>query len=71
MHNYLLHPTSVCEVYIHNDKAILSSVYIIKLDTTGTMSRAGTVYPSGAPEFSRGYKWGLCWSIFSFLFSVL
>ena len=32
---------------------------------------AGTVYPSGAPEFISGFKWGVCCSILSFLCSVM
>ena len=32
---------------------------------------AGTAYPSGAPEFTPGFQSGSCYSIFSFLCSVL
>jgi len=27
----------------------------------------GTAYPSGAPEFTPGFKWGSCCSIISFM----
>ena len=30
-------------------------------------SGAGTAYPSGAPEFTPGFQWGSCCSIFSFI----
>ena len=38
---------------------------------TSTNSGAGTVYSSGAPEFTPSFQWGSCCSIISFLFSVL
>ena len=31
----------------------------------------GTAYPSGAPEFTPGFQWGSCYSIFSFFMYVL
>jgi hypothetical protein len=34
------------------------------MDTT---SEAGTAYPSRAHEFTPGFKWGSCYSIFSFM----
>jgi hypothetical protein len=37
------------------------------INTTGVTSGAGTVYPSGAPEFTPCFKWGSCFSIFSFI----
>jgi hypothetical protein len=33
----------------------------------GATSGAGTAYPSGAPEFTPGFQWGSCYSIFSFI----
>ena len=33
------------------------------LNTSGT----GTAYPSGAPEFTPGFKWGSCYAIFNFM----
>ena len=36
-------------------------------NTTIVTSGAGTAYPSGAPEFTSGFQWGLCYSIFSFM----
>jgi hypothetical protein len=30
-------------------------------------SRARTAYPSGAHDFTPGFKWGSCYSIFSFM----
>ena len=38
-----------------------------QINTTGVTSGAGTAYPSGAPEFTPGFKWGSCYSIFSFI----
>ena len=36
-------------------------------NTTGVASGAGTAYPSGAPEFTTGFKWGSRCPIFSFI----
>ena len=36
-----------------------------------TTSGTRTAYPFGAPELTPGFYWGLCYSIFSFLCSVL
>jgi hypothetical protein len=30
-------------------------------------SGTGTAYPSGAPEFTPGFDWGSCYSVFSFI----
>ena len=30
-------------------------------------SGAGTAYPSGAPEFTPGFQWSSCYSIYSFM----
>ena len=38
-----------------------------QIKTTGATSGAGTAYPSGAPEFTPGFQWGSCYSIFSFI----
>jgi hypothetical protein len=38
-----------------------------EINTTGATSRAGTAYPSGAPEFTPGFWWGSCYSIFSLM----
>ena len=35
-------------------------------NTTGVTSGAGTVYPTGASEFTPNFKWGSCCSIVSF-----
>ena len=37
------------------------------INTTGATSGAGTAYPSGTPEFTPGFVWGSCYSIFSFM----
>ena len=37
----------------------------------GVICRAGTASRPGAPEFTPGFWWGSCYSIFSFLCSVL
>ena len=39
----------------------------VTINTTGATSEAETAYPSGAPEFTPGFKWGSCYSIFSFI----
>jgi hypothetical protein len=33
----------------------------------GATGGAGTTYPSGTPEFTPGFQWGSCYSIFSFI----
>ena len=38
-----------------------------RANTTGATSGAGNAYPSGAPWFTPGFKWGSCYSIFSFI----
>ena len=37
------------------------------INTTGATSGTGTAYPFGAPEFTHGFKWSSCYSIFSFM----
>ena len=39
-----------------------------EINTTGATGGAGTAYPSGAPEFTPGFSWGSCYSIFSFMY---
>ena len=39
-------------------------------NTTDATSGAGTVYPSEAIEFTPGFQWDLCCSIFSFMYFV-
>jgi len=41
------------------------------MNTTGVTSGEGTANPSGAPVFIPGYMMGSCYSIFSFMCSVL
>jgi hypothetical protein len=38
-----------------------------KSNTTSDTSGAGTAYPSGVPDFTPGFVWGLRFSSFSFL----
>ena len=38
---------------------------------TGATSGSTSADPSGAPEFIPGFQWGSCYSIFSFMCSVL
>ena len=40
-------------------------------NTTDITSGSGTAYPSGAPEFTPGFQWGSCCSMFRFLCRVL
>ena len=35
-----------------------------QINTTGATSGAGTAYPSGVPEFTPGFQWCSCYSIF-------
>ena len=38
-----------------------------QINTTGVTSGAGTAYPTGAPEFTPGFQWCSCYSIFGFI----
>ena len=38
---------------------------------TGITCRAGSAYPSGALQFTPGFKWGSCYSMLSRLLFVL
>ena len=38
-----------------------------QINTTDATSGAGIANPSGAPEFTPGFEWGSCYSIFSFM----
>jgi hypothetical protein len=38
-----------------------------KTNMMGTTNGSGTAYPSVTPEFTPGFMWGSCCSIFSFL----
>ena len=38
-----------------------------QINTTGATSGAGTIYPSGAPEFIPSFQWDSCYSIFSLM----
>ena len=38
-----------------------------RINRTCATSGTGTSYPSGAPEFTSGFKWGSCYPIFSFM----
>ena len=42
-----------------------------QINTTGATSGAGTAYCSGAHEFTPGFWWGSCHSIFSFMCMVV
>ena len=43
------------------------SIFVLPLFVYLLTSGAGTAYPSGAPEFTSGFQWGSCYSIFSFI----
>ena len=54
----------ICSV-CRNHNPVLSSIITYHLvcnknNTTGATTGKGTVYPSGAPEFTPGFKWGSC-----------
>ena len=60
----------------HNNNPVLSSFITYnricnKSYTMGVTCGAGTAYPYGAPEFTSGFQWDSCCSVFSFLCSVL
>jgi hypothetical protein len=73
---YLYHKwPRICSVFRKHNSVISSFMTYRrgckKSNTTGTTFGAGTAYLSGALEFAPGFWWDSCWSIFSFLFSVL
>ena len=51
-------------------QCILGSRYNIS-NTTGATCRAGSAYPSEAPEITPSFWWGLCCLFFSFLCCVM
>jgi hypothetical protein len=54
--------------YVLNSISRLQMKFVsLKGNTTGVTSGTDTSYPFGAPEFTPGFKWGLCCSNFSFL----
>jgi hypothetical protein len=64
--------SSVC----HNHKPVLFSFkthyrVCTKSNTTDATCGTGTDHPSGVPDFTLGFMWGSCCSIFSFLYSIL
>ena len=38
-----------------------------QINTTGVTSGAGPAFPSREPEFTPGFQWGSCYSIFRFI----
>ena len=44
---------------------------ITRLTRRVPTSRTGTAYPSGAPEFTPGFWWGSCYSIFGLICLLL
>ena len=51
-------PYGFYKTYFANSVPCLHFLY-----TTVVNSGAGTAYPSGAPEITPGFWWGLCYSI--------
>ena len=51
--------------FLHNFN--LKWVYRLFQHIPRFISGAGIPYPSGAPEFTPGFQWGSCYSIFSFI----
>jgi hypothetical protein len=49
-------------------KKILFTNVFFSWSSMGYTSGAGTAYCSGPHEFTPGFKWGSCYSIFSFMF---
>jgi hypothetical protein len=48
-----------------------SAEFYRSVNTMGVTSGAGTAYPLRAPDFTPGFLWGSCYSIFSFMCNVL
>ena len=44
-----------------------TATFCNQINTPGAVSGAGTAYPSGAAEFTPGFKWCSCYSTFRFL----
>jgi hypothetical protein len=51
------------------NNGMLHVVFTIQ-GASGATSGARTAYPSGAPEFTFGFKWGSFYSIFSFMYKL-
>ena len=50
------------------DYLVYKNIYIyIYIYTTAATSGAGTAYSSGESEFTPGFCWGSCYTIFSFM----
>jgi hypothetical protein len=56
-----LNGRSLNNCHLHN------KYVVVPVDNSPNNSRAGTGYPSEAPEFTPGFEWGSCYSIFSFI----
>jgi hypothetical protein len=65
--------------FILEQHADINDTYVIseycraynKSNITVVTGGAGTAYPSGAHEFTHGFWWGSCYSIFSFMCNAL
>ena len=78
IYKHILHPlsyliqlsflkSSACKIFAVIFSFMTCHRVCNQINTTGVTSEAGTVHPSGASEFTLGFQWGSCYSIFSFL----
>jgi hypothetical protein len=58
-------------VALVNKETLMKKEMSYKLTTFKNSMMSGTAYPSRAPEFTPGFLWGSCCSIFIFLCCVL
>ena len=62
--NVIPHPSVKLDDIISPQYSTICNIK--KHDMTGAASEGGTVYPSGAPEFTHGFLWGTYCSMFCF-----
>ena len=66
--NYsVIHVHLIGFLFVTTSRSFPHSGLITGFNRTGATSGAGTAYPSGAREFTPGFQWGSCYSIFSFM----
>ena len=71
---YLCQKPRICYACLKHFPVIFSFITQHRVcnqsNTTSPTSGSGTAYPSGAPVFIPSFRWGSCYSIFSFMCSV-
>ena len=67
-YNYsVIHVHLIGFLFVTTSRFFPHSGLVTGFNRTDATSGAGTAYPSGAREFTPGFQWGSCYSIFSFI----